>query len=208
MNELLLLGASGLAREVIAADHPYSVIGILDDNPANTGTEVGGVPVLGGVELAADHAAQLLVCVGNGVARAAIVGHLRALGVHDDRYATVVDASVRVPPSCTIGAGSILMANVVLTADVTVGRHVVVMPQVTLTHDNVLEDYVTIAAGVALGGGVQLQTGAYLGMNASVRQNVRIGVGARIGMGAVVLTDVPAGETWAGIPAQRLGVRV
>ena len=106
--------------------------------------------------------------------------------------------------SCSISAGSILLAQTVLTADVQIGRHVVIMPNVTLTHDDRLEDFVTVCAGVALGGSVQVGHAAYLGMNSSVRENVSVGETAVLGMGAVLLRDLPAGEAWAGVPACRL----
>jgi acetyltransferase-like isoleucine patch superfamily enzyme len=61
-----------------------------------------------------------------------------------------------------------------------------------------------VAAGVSLGGTVLLRSGAYIGMNASVRERTTIGPDAVIGMGSVVLGDVPAGETWAGVPAAQL----
>ena len=38
-------------------------------------------------------------------------------------------------------------------------------------------------------------------MGATVRERVVIGGGAVVGMGSAVLTDVPAGVTWAGVPA-------
>lgn len=207
MRKLLLLGASGLAREVAnAAQDDYRVIGILDDNPDLQGTQVSDIDVLGGMHLAVEHDAQLLVCVGSGSARRTIVRRLMALGVRDERFGTLVDASVRIPPSCSVGTGSILLAGSVLTADISLGKHVVVMPHVTLTHDNLLGDFTTVASGVCLGGGVVLGEASYLGMNASVRQLVRVGAGAVIGMGAVVLHDVPDGETWAGVPAGALTV--
>lgn len=205
MSELVLLGAGGLAREVIAADAPgHSIVGVLDDDPALHGGSIGGVRVLGGLAHAVEYDADLLICVGPGVARRSIALRLAALGVSPDRYATLVDAAVRVPESCRVGAGSILLAGVVLTADVTIGRHVVAMPHVTFTHDDLVADFATFAAGATLGGGVRIGEAAYLGMNASVRQHQTVGAGSVIGMGAVVVSDVPAEETWAGVPARPL----
>lgn len=209
MRGLLLLAASGLAREVIASNqHDYRFIGILDDDPVLHGETVAGIPVLGGLGLAAEYDTAMLVCIGSGARRRTVVESLSLRGVGADRFGTVIDASVRLPESCSVGAGSIILAGTVLTADVKVGAHVVVMPNCTLTHDDVIEDYVTIAAGVSLGGGVRLGAASYLGMNASVRQRVNIGEGALVGMAAAVLSDIPAGETWVGLPAAPLGARV
>jgi acetyltransferase-like isoleucine patch superfamily enzyme len=77
------------------------------------------------------------------------------------------------------------------------------MPHVLITHDDVVEDGVTFAGRASLGGGVRIGACAYLGQGSMVREHVKIGAGAIIGMGAVVLQDVPAGETWVGVPAKR-----
>lgn len=208
MTELLLVAASGLAREALAALDACGdrATGVLDDDPSRHGTTIGpGVPVLGGLDLVREHPdAALLVCAGRGSARRAIVARLGALGVGPDRFATLVHPGVRIPAGCHVGVGSVLLDGVVMTADVRVGAHVVVMPHVTLTHDDVVEDYATLTAGVRLAGDVVVGSEAYLGMNAAVREHLRIGAGATVGMGAAVLTDVPAGETWAGVPARRL----
>lgn len=200
---LLLVGASGLAREVLAAGIT-GVAGILDDDPELRGLEVGGVPVVGSIDDAGAREEQLLVCVGPSGGRARVVGRLRNAGITDDRFETFVARSARIGLSSIVGAGSIVLDGVVVTADAALGRHVVVMPNCTITHDDVLGDVTTLAAGVALGGSVRIGEGAYVGMNSSVRQGLRIGENATVGMGAVVLSDVPDGETWAGVPARVL----
>lgn len=207
-GDLLLVAASGLAREVLAlvrAHDLYYVIGILDDSPELHGTEVNGVRVLGGVEVAVTRPfAALLVCAGRGSAREAIVKRLADVGIGRERFATIIHPGVEVPHGSRVGAGTILLAGVVLTTAVSVGDHVVVMPNATLTHDDTLEDYATVCAGVSLGGSVTVGSGAYVGMNASVRERVRVGPGATLGMGAVLLTDLPHDETWVGVPARKI----
>ena len=202
---LVLLAASGLAREVLATlelQDDLEVRGVLDDAPNLQRSEVGGRPVLGTLDDVRGHDdARLLVCAGSGRSRSAIVERLSRLGVGADRYATVVHPSVVVGTGCQIGAGSILLPNTVLTRDATLGRHVVVMPNVTVTHDDQVGDFATLCAGVSLGGGVRIGEAAYLGMNSSVREHTLVGDGAVLGMGAVLLRDLPPGETWLGVPA-------
>jgi acetyltransferase-like isoleucine patch superfamily enzyme len=98
----------------------------------------------------------------------------------------------------------VVHATTVLTADIVVGAHAAVMPAVTLTHDDRIGDGVTFGAGARVAGGVTIEDGAYVGSGALLRENVTIGAGAVVGMGAVVIGSIPAGEIWAGVPAQSL----
>ena len=205
VSELLLIAASGLAREVLAtvrSSGQYDIAGFLDDDREMSGIDVDGAPVLGPIDDAVNYThAFVLVCLDSGRARKTVVNRLAGLGVAATRYATVIDPTVRMPEGCRIGRGSILLQNVTLTASVTLGSHVVAMPGVTFTHDDVVADFATFAAGTSLGGGVRIGRAAYLGMNSSVREQTSIGSYATVGMGAAVLSNVPEGETWVGVPA-------
>lgn len=74
-------------------------------------------------------------------------------------------------------------------------------------------DDVTLYQGVTLGGTSlhrgkrhpTLADGVIVGAGAKVLGGFTVGKGARIGANAVVLSEVPAGATMAGIPAKRLG---
>lgn len=206
MSELLLIGATGLAREVLAtvrSSGRYDVVGFLDGDEGRAGTEVDGAPVLGTIDDSIHYTHTFfLVCLDSGRLRHVVVERLSALGIGFDRFATVIDSSVRLPEGCRVGRGSVLLQNVSLTASVTLGSHVVAMPGVIFAHDGVVADYATFAAGASMGGDVRIGRAAYLSMNCSVRGGVSIGSYSTIGMGAAVLGDVPVGETWVGVPAR------
>jgi sugar O-acyltransferase (sialic acid O-acetyltransferase NeuD family) len=200
---VLLVGASGLAREVLAAGIP-DVVGILDDDEGLHGSEVGGVPVLGPLAVAIGRTERLLVCVGPSAPRCGIVRRYERFGVDAERYTTYIAASACIGRTSDVGPGCILLDGVVVTADARLAAHVVVMPNCVITHDNRIDDFSTLAAGVSLGGRVRIRRSAYIGMNASVRPGVTVGECATVGMGSVVLHDVPGGQTWAGVPARHL----
>ncbi|MGQ0840534.1 acetyltransferase [Actinokineospora sp.] len=209
---LLLVGAGGLAREVLAAVRAansvrpqWTVLGFVDDNPARYGTRIDDVPVLGPSDLVADHPdAAVVICTASTRDQASRRRISARLAIPADRYATVIHPSTSIAPGTDIGAGSVLLAFVAVTAPQAIGAHVVVMPHTTITHDDEIADHVTFAARVALAGGVSVGEAAYLGSGALVREGLSIGAGALIGMGAVVLDHVPPFEVWAGTPARRL----
>jgi sugar O-acyltransferase (sialic acid O-acetyltransferase NeuD family) len=209
---LVIIGAGGLGREVAEAVRAvnearptWHLLGFLDDSP-DVPRRLDGHPVLGPLAwLDRLPTAKVVVCVGSPTRN-----HLRGevvarLGIATDRYATIVHPAAVVPPGTRIGAGSVLLASVVITAPIAVGSHVVVMPGTIFTHDDVIDDFATFAAGGHLAGGVLVGTGAYIGCGALVREHISVGAGAVIGMGAVVLRDVPSGEVWAGVPARPIG---
>ncbi|GLZ38311.1 acetyltransferase [Actinokineospora sp. NBRC 105648] len=206
---LLLVGAGGLAREVLAAARAlpdqFTPLGLLDDDPVRHGVTLDGLQVLGPAELVHQHEdALVLVCVaspGRPDGRAKVV---RRLNLPAERYATLVHPMASVAAGTELGEGTVLLAGAVITAPQRVGAHVLAMPHVLFTHDDVVGDFVTCAGRAALAGAVTVAESAYLGAGSLVRQGVRVGARAVIGMGAVVLSDIPDGQTWAGVPAKQL----
>ena len=100
-------------------------------------------------------------------------------------------------PAAKIGHGLLIdhATNIVIGETATVGNNVSILHGVTLggTGNEIGERHPKIAAGVMLGAHAQL-----LG-------NIHIGEGAKIGAGAVVVDNVPAHTTYAGVPAVQVG---
>lgn len=209
---LLIFGAGGFAREAaeavraVNAERPcWDLLGFLDDDPDLQGRELDGAPVLGSAEVVKRlPEAAVVVCVGNPSEYTSRLRIVRRLGLKAGRWATIVHPTAVLSAATELGPGTVVLAGVVSTAGVRLGAHVVVMPGVILTHDDVVGDFATLGSGVRLGGGALVEEGAYLGAGALVRERVSIGRWALVGMGAVVLSDIPAGEVWAGVPARRL----
>jgi sugar O-acyltransferase (sialic acid O-acetyltransferase NeuD family) len=183
----------------------WQLLGFLDDDPLLHGRRVDGLPVIGGTDLIQSlPSAHVVVCVGNPRRYDSRMRIVERLGLPPERYATIVHPSVSISANSTIGPGSVILAQSVLSASVEVGAHVAVMPHVVLTHDVSIGDYATVASGVKFGGAVRVERGAYIGAGALIRESVKIGAGSLIGMGSLVLHDVPAAQTWVGSPARLL----
>ncbi|MDQ0145903.1 PglD-related sugar-binding protein [Pseudarthrobacter niigatensis] len=206
MSELMLLGMGGLAREVLAAvrtSGQYDVLGILDDDPELLGTTIEGTVVMGALaDAPAFTKAFFSVCLPSGRDREGLVGRLSLLGVHEDRYATVVDPDVRVPRDSRIGPGSIVMRNATISPQARIGRHVLLKPHVNVGCCAQVGDFATLHPRVSVGEGTRIGRAAHLGMNAGIGDGLVVGDYSYVGMRSAVTHNVPEHETWAGVPAR------
>lgn len=71
-------------------------------------------------------------------------------------------------------------------------------------HNCIVGERTMMPPGVVLGGSTVIGADCWIGMNATTRERITIGDNATLGMSAALLTDQPAGETWAGVPASML----
>jgi len=75
---------------------------------------------------------------------------------------------------------------------------------VHIAHNVEIGKHCLIIAHAMIGGSCIIGDHSWIAPNASLLQKIRVGANATIGLGAVVLEDVPAGETWAGVPAHKI----
>ncbi len=207
-QSLVILGASGLAKETIELARllgVLNIVGILDDSTAKHGSSLLGVPVVGSIEAHTSFPdVKFINCIASATSLGTRLDVCRRMSVDNERFATLIHPCSSISPSVHLGKGSIVLASCVLTADITVGNQCVLMPFVALTHDVEVADGVIFGSGAMISGGTKIGESAYIGSGALVRENVTIGEHSMLGMGAVVVNDVPAGQVWVGNPARYL----
>lgn len=209
LKDLYIIGAGGFGREVawlverINAQKPtWAIKGILDDNASLHGTELNGYTVIGGCDYLKNVAkdAWVVCAVGSPKIRRIIIEKIQ-----DNpfvKFATLIDPSVIMSGTVTIGEGSIICAGTILTVNINIGKHVIINLHCTLGHDDVVEDFVTIYPSVNVSGNVMIGVAAEIGTGVKIIQGKVIGAESIIGAGAVVVRDISSQCTAVGVPAQ------
>ena len=210
IKKLLLFPFSGNAREAASVveainrqQETWQLLGFIDDDPNKHGQHFGDYSVLGGREHLQRNTDALVLAVPGRpetfLQRQALIA---SLDIEPGRFASIIHPSASIGIGCTVGDNTLLMANIVLTANVSVGQSVVILPNTVIAHDSKLGNYCLIGANVSISGGVTVGENCYVGSGARIIQEASIGERTLIGLGAVVIDNVAAGSVVVGNPAR------
>ena len=209
MKRLIIIGASGFGREVAwlverinKKQSTWEILGFLDDNENMEGKIVNGYPVLGTTENANLYTQAYFVCaIGASHIREKIIKRIKKNNP-DIQFATLIDPTVEKSELVSIGEGTIICANTIITVNISIGCHVIINLDCTIGYDAILRDYVTLYPSVNVSGMTNIGYAVELGTGMQIIQGKAIGDYSIIGAGAVVVKDIPARCTAVGSPAK------
>jgi UDP-3-O-[3-hydroxymyristoyl] glucosamine N-acyltransferase len=86
--------------------------------------------------------------------------------------------------------------------DTVIGENTKIDNLVQIAHNVRVGRNCVLAGQAGISGSVTIGDGSQFGGRAGVADHVTIGAGARVGAASGVMKDIPAGETWGGMPAR------
>ncbi|MEF3365150.1 acetyltransferase [Methylocystis sp. 9N] len=201
---IVIIGSGGHAKVVIElarATGLFEVVGCTDPEPG--ARAVLGAPILGADDILPNLLERgvraAAVALGANHVRARVIAKLHALGFE---LPALIHPRATISPSAVIGAGSVVMAGVVVNADARIGAGCIINTGATIDHDANIGQCVHIAPGSTLAGCVTIGDRTFLGAGTVVIPNIEIGADVIVGAGAVVVRPIAANAKAYGVPAR------
>lgn len=208
MQNLIIIGASGFAREVFDLanlinkdNNGFKVKGFLSDGPSDI-AEMGYPPVLAKVAEYEIEKDDVFFCaIGKVTDRKKTVEIILSKG---GKFINLIHPTAIISPSAKIGIGVGIKAFCTLAADVSVGDFTFFQSSVILGHDVKIGRFCQVNSFCFFAGHSSVQDYCTINAGARLIQNVIVEESSTVGMGSVVLRKVKSGTTVFGNPAKRI----
>lgn len=210
MEDVILYGAGGMAREVAAliedinkVSPSWNILGFIDDFKGKSGETINGYKILGDHTVLKNYleSVNLAIAVGDPAAREKIFDKIKPYPM---KYPILVHPSARVARSALIGEGSIISMDCIVQVNAKIGSRVFLNMRTVLGHDVVVQDFSSFMVNCIVSGNVIIKKGAFLGSNCVIMEKRVIGEGAKVSMGAVVSFDVEDGHVAMSRPSKSI----
>ncbi|MFN3214642.1 MAG: UDP-3-O-(3-hydroxymyristoyl)glucosamine N-acyltransferase [Henriciella sp.] len=102
----------------------------------------------------------------------------------------------------TVGANTCIDRGAL--SDTIIGERTKIDNLVQIAHNVIVGRNVAMASFTGISGTTRVDDGVVMGGRVGIADHVHIGAGARLAASAGIFRDIPAGETWGGVPAKPL----
>jgi sugar O-acyltransferase (sialic acid O-acetyltransferase NeuD family) len=143
---------------------------------------------------------EVLIAVGDSRTRYDMVNKLPK----ETKYFTYIHPSAQLLSPISIGEGSFIGANCVLTYNIKIGKHAILNRAVHIGHDCIIGDYFSAMPGVIVSGNVTIYDLVYIGTNSSIKEKLSIHSLSTIGLNSGIVKNINEPGTYVGIPSKKI----
>lgn len=208
MNDIVIFGSGGLAREVAflieeinRASAQWNILGFVETDRERAGQQVGKYRVF----CTEDDLLEKKVAAAIGIGTPASIAKIAArfADITNIEFPNLIHPSVvRDEATVALGRGNILCAGNIFTTDISIGSFNFFNLNCTYGHDARIADCCVFNPGINMSGGVEIGSRCLVGTGATILQYLKLGDEVTVGAGSVVTKDVTAGSTVIGVPAK------
>jgi len=205
---MLIVGAKGFAKEILQIFHHLNKlenIAFYDDFSKNVGEFVfDKFVILKNKEQVKtfflNNTCQFTIGIGNPLLRYKL--YQKFSSINGIFVSTISPRAIIGSYEVTIGDGSNILDNVIISNSTVIGKGCILYYTVTVTHDCIVGDFVELSPGVTLLGRSKVGDFCQIGANSTILPDVEIGKNVIIGAGSVVTKDIPDNCKVVGVPAR------
>jgi sugar O-acyltransferase (sialic acid O-acetyltransferase NeuD family) len=204
-RRLIVIGAGDLARELCGWFPQLRISGFLASHLSEP-VCAGMPPIIGTSEDYVPQRDDIFVCaIGNPATRLAISREFEARGAE---FATLIHESAAVPPSSSVGPGTIALPYAILDVNAHIGKHCLLYFRAGIGHDATAGDGCTVLTNAVVGARCVLGEGVIISTLAFTNPGISIGSFAQVGANSFAARDVPPHAVAVGVPARILSSHV
>jgi sugar O-acyltransferase (sialic acid O-acetyltransferase NeuD family) len=197
MDDLILFGGGGHCRsciDVIEMEKKFQIAGIIDV-AEKVNLSVLGYPVIGTDEDLSRLVKKyryFLITIGQIESADLRIGKYEYLKKLGASFPVIFSPFAHVSKHSTIGAGTIIMHNVIVNAGAQIGENCIINTGAIIEHDVSIGDHCHISTGAIVNGGTTIGVKTFLGSNSATRQYIEIGEGVFMKSGVTVPVSLEA----------------
>jgi sugar O-acyltransferase (sialic acid O-acetyltransferase NeuD family) len=196
--KLAIFGYGGHAREVYWSLDLMKRVGckfFVDDEYYQGGVNILPISEFDPTEY------QMMVAVGDSEERKKIVKKLPK----KTSYFTFIHPTAQImAQDVTIGQGSFIGANSILTTNIKIGEHTILNRGNQIGHDTKIGNYFSSMPGSIVSGNVEIGDCVYLGTNATIKEKIQICDNVKIGSGGAVVKNINEEGIYVGVPVKKI----
>jgi len=204
--DVVIIGAGGhgkVALDILRAADQHRISGFLDADTSLAGSDIGGVKILGHINLLPKLRQQKIraavVAIGDNRIRASYAKLVLDAGLE---LLNAIHPSSTVSPTAILGKNIVIAAGAIICTEAKLCDSVIANTGCIIDHECEIGEASHICPGALLAGRVRIGREAFVGIGAQILPCLSVGDHAIVGGGATVIRDVPNGVTVVGTPAR------